>query len=321
MDVVKERLAAEPRTTAIDALCELPLEDPSLELVYGANPSPATKPIRITYESAGIPMEGWVLLPENYSDDGALPGFFDVHGGPKTIYGPVLYHEMQYWVSQGYVVFFTNPRGSAGRGDVFSDIRGKYGSIDYDDLMTFLDVVLERYPGIDPEKIGMTGGSYGGFMANWMLTHTDRFKAIATQRSITNWTSFYGVSDIGYYFATDQNGTSIDEPDFWSTLWDHSPIKYIDDAKTPTLIIHSAHDYRCPLEQGYQLYNALLDRGVPASLVLFHEENHNLSRTGKPQARYERLAAITQWMAHYVKGETLETVNDVNDRLYKEAKS
>ena len=105
---------------------------------------------------------------------------------------------MQYWVGQGYIVFFCNPRGSDGRGDAFADIRGKYGTIDYEDIMAFTDKVLEKYPQIDPERIGVTGGSYGGFMTNWIITHTDRFKAAATQRSITNWISFYGTSDISY---------------------------------------------------------------------------------------------------------------------------
>lgn len=318
-ETLAERLAVTPGDYPIDTLCERPLEDKDLAEVIVLNEDPNAKAAqRLTYESRGVPMEGWVILPDDYSQEGKHPAIFDVHGGPKTIYGPGLYHEMQYWASQGYVVFFTNPHGSAGRGDAFSDIRGLYGSIDFEDLMTFMDVVLEAYPGIDPERVGMTGGSYGGFMANWMLTHTDRFAAIATQRSICNWVSFYGTSDIGYYFATDQNGVTIEDENFWEKLWDHSPIKYIDRAKTPTLIVHSALDYRCPVEQGYQLYNALIDREVPTALLLFHEENHDLSRTGKPQSRRQRLAAITQWMNHYLKGEPLLDQATINQSLVKE---
>lgn len=318
-ETLEERLAAEVIHHSIDELCDLPLQDEKLEAVFILNEDPKARVAhRLTYESRGISMEGWVILPENYSPEGKHPAIFDVHGGPKTIYGPGLYHEMQYWASQGYVVFFTNPQGSAGRGNKFADIRGHYGSIDYEDLMMFLDAVLEAYPGIHPERVGMTGGSYGGFMANWMLTHTDRFAAIATQRSISNWISFYGTSDIGYYFATDQNGVTIQDDHFWETLWDHSPLKYIDAAKTPTLIVHSALDYRCPVEQGYQLYNALIDREVPTALMLFHDENHDLSRAGKPQARRQRLAAITQWMNRYLKDEPLIDQASINESLVKE---
>ena len=135
------------------------------------------------------------------------------------------------------------------------NIRGKFGTIDYDDLMKFTDVVLEKYEDIDRDNVHVTGGSYGGFMTNWIIGHTNRFKSAASQRSISNWLSFFGVSDIGYYFADDQNlADPFNSPE---ALWERSPLKYASDVRTPTLFIHSDEDYRCPLEQGIQMFTAL----------------------------------------------------------------
>lgn len=248
-------------------------------------------------------LDGFVITPPefDFTSPDSYPAILAIHGGPKTAYGAIYNHEMQTWANAGYVVFYCNPHGSSGKGDIFSDIRGKYGDIDFADILDFTEAVLKNYPAIDKNRLGVTGGSYGGFMTNWIITHTDMFKAAATQRSIYNWLSFYGTSDIGYYFATDQNKTKIDDHDFIETLWDHSPMKYIDNAKTPTLIIHSDEDYRCPVEQAYQLHVALVDREVDSKLVLFHGENHELSRSGKPLAREERLEQITSWMNKYLK--------------------
>ena len=160
-------------------------------------------------------------------------------------------------------------------------------------------MVLETYPAIDQSKVGVTGGSYGGFMTNWIIGHTDRFACAATQRSISNWISFYGTSDIGMFFAEDQiHGNVSNNPE---KLWEHSPLKYADNIVTPTLFIHSDEDYRCPLEQGLQLYTAIVDKGVDTRFVLFHGENHELSRGGKPKHRVRRLEEITAWMEKYLK--------------------
>lgn len=247
-------------------------------------------------------VKGWVLRPRDFVEGQSYPAILDIHGGPRTAYGPVFFHEMQLWAAQGYFVLFCNPRGSGGQGDVFADIRGEYGGIDYEDLMGFTESCLAAYPMIDRDRVGVTGGSYGGFMSNWIIGHTNRFAACATQRSIMNWLSFYGVSDIGYDFATDQNATELNDQAGFLKLWDHSPLKYINSARTPTLIIHSDKDYRCPLEQGLQLFTALKDRAVPCEMYLFHDETHELSRSGKPQSRRERLRAITCWMNRWLQG-------------------
>ena len=159
----------------------------------------------VSVQSCGLTINGWVLKPKDYDPEKKYPAVFDIHGGPKTVYGTVFYHEMQLWAGMGYFVFFCNPKGSDGRGDAFADIMGHYGETDYQNLMDFCDEVLRRYPAIDPMRVCETGGSYGGFMTNWIIGHTDRFCACASQRSISNWLSFNGLSDIGYYFVGDQN--------------------------------------------------------------------------------------------------------------------
>lgn len=253
----------------------------------------------VSVESEGCRIDGWVLKPKDYDPSKKYPAVFDIHGGPKTVYGTVFYHEMQLWAGLGYFVFFCNPKGSDGRGDAFADIMGHYGETDYKNLMDFADEVLRRYPAIDPNRVCETGGSYGGFMTNWIIGHTDRFCACASQRSISNWLSFNGISDIGYYFVGDQN-----RADFYTDhakLWEHSPLKYAKNVKTPTLFIHSDEDYRCPLDQGLQMYAALVDRGIPARICVFHGENHELSRSGKPKHRIRRLTEITNWFEKYAK--------------------
>lgn len=244
-------------------------------------------------------MKGWILYPADFDETKQYPGILDIHGGPKTVYGTIFYHEMQIWAEEGYFVFFTNPHGSDGKDDHFADIRGKYGTIDYEDLMCFVDALLKQIPQLDPNALGVTGGSYGGFMTNWIIGHTDRFKAAASQRSISNWISFSQTSDIGPHFTKDQQGATMDEG--MEKLWTHSPLKYAENVTTPTLFIHSDEDYRCPSSEGIQMLNALLERNVETRMCLFHKENHELSRSGRPKNRIKRLEEITNWMNRYLK--------------------
>ena len=257
----------------------------------------------LSVESEGLTIGGWVLEPKDYDPSKTYPAVFDVHGGPKTVYGPVFYHETQLWANMGYFVFFCNPKGSDGRDNDFMDIFGHYGETDYRNLMDFADAVLTAYPQIDPKRVCLTGGSYGGFMTNWIIGHTDRFCCAASQRSISNWLSFYGVSDIGYFFAPDQCRGDVFTPEGRETLLRQSPLCYAGNVTTPTLFIHSDEDYRCPMAEGLQMYTALVDRGVPARLCLFHGENHELSRSGKPKHRIRRLREITDWFEKYSRGE------------------
>lgn len=256
-------------------------------------------PKRINFENDGVLIEGFVLEPVDYDKAKTYPAILDIHGGPKTAYGEIYHHEMQLWANMGYFVFYCNPRGSDGRGDEFADLRGKYGTIDYDDIMMFTDKVLELYPQIDKLRLGVTGGSYGGFMTNWIIGHTDRFACAASQRSIANWISMFCTSDVGYHFNPDQNmATPWDNQE---KLWWHSPLKYADRVKTPTLFIHSEQDYRCWLVEGLQMFTALKYNGVESRLCMFKGENHELSRTGKPKHRLKRLTEITNWFEKYLK--------------------
>lgn len=250
---------------------------------------------------AGISIDGWVLEPKDYDPEKTYPGVLEIHGGPRCTYGEVFFHEMQVWASKGWFVFYCNPRGSEGYGEEFADLRGKYGTIDYEDLMAFTDHVLELYPQIDRKRLGAAGGSYGGFMCNWIEGHTDRFAAIASQRSVSNWISDFGCSEIGVTF--DQNEIQATPWNGMEKMWDCSPLKYACNAKTPILFIHSMCDYNCTLDQGIQMFTAVKFFGVPARMCLFEGENHSLSRSGKPLHRMRRLKEMTDWFIVYLTGD------------------
>ncbi len=269
------------------------LNDNRLEGKYIAKPHP------VTYTSTGLKHRGWVLLPDGFEKEKKYPSVLDIHGGPRGSYGETFFHEMQLWASEGYIVYFCNIRGSDGRGDEYADIRGLYGEVDFKNLMDFTDAVLKRYPQIDTEKMCVTGGSYGGFMTNWVIGHTDRFCRAASQRSISNWISMSTISDIGLVFGPDQCAADdiFSDP---ARLWYHSPLKYAKNAKTPTLFIHSTDDYRCPLPEGMQMMQALAFNGVETRLVIFKGENHELSRSGKPKHRMRRLKEITDWFNKHI---------------------
>ena len=267
------------------------------EAVYTGKTLSELIPLNIV--SDGVEIEGFVMKPVGFDENAQYPAILDIHGGPKTAFGSVFFHEMQAWANAGYFVFYCNPRGGEGRGNAFADIRGKYGTIDYDDLMRYTDAVLAAHPQIDPARVGVTGGSYGGFMTNWIIGHTNRFAAAASQRSIANWISKSNTTDIGYTFNADQMQCTA-----WSDLekiWFHSPLKYADKCVTPTLFIHSDEDYRCWMAEGLQMYTALKVHGCQARLCLFHGENHELSRSGKPKHRARRLKEITDWFDKYLK--------------------
>lgn len=171
--------------------------------------------------------------------------------------------------------------------------------MDYENIMQFADCMLEKYPDADKENFGVTGGSYGGFMTNWIIGHTDRFKAAVSQRSISTWISKELISDIGIWFAPDNQGTSTFEN--VEKMWWHSPLKYADKCKTPTLFIHSDADYRCNQVEGISMYTALVMNGCEARMCLFKGENHDLSRSGKPLSRIRRMEEILAWFDKYLK--------------------
>ncbi len=246
----------------------------------------------------GHELEGWVLKPVNYKEGEKYPGILSMHGGPKAAFGSVYNHEMQMFANAGYFVFYTNPRGSSGRGEEFSRLVGKLGETDYNDFMEFTDEVLKRYQDIDENRIGITGGSYGGFMANWMIGNTDKFKAAISQRSISNYFSKCLTTDIGYFHNLSQVAASPwDNPE---KMWHHSPLKYVSNATTPTLFIQSDEDYRCWMSEPLQMFSNLRQRGIPSKIALFHKENHELSRSGKPHNRINRLKECLEWFNKYL---------------------
>ena len=247
----------------------------------------------------GETVEGWVLLPADFDPEKKYPGILSIHGGPRAAYGMIFSHEQQLWAANGYFSFYCNPHGSQGYGEAFADLRGKYGTVDFDDLMDFTDLVLKEYPNIDETRLGASGGSYGGFMCNWIEGHTDRFGAIASQRSVSNWVADFGTSEIGFSFDRNEMGATP-----WTDMekmWDQSPLKAADQAKTPILFIHSLRDYNCFIDQGAQMFTAMKHFGVPSRMVVFEEENHGLCRNGKPKHRIRRLKEIGDWFDKYLK--------------------
>ena len=251
---------------------------------------------RYTYK--GVELDGFVMPPADYDPEKKYPGILTIHGGPKGTYGALFSHEFQVYASRGYFVFYTNPIGSDGRGNEFADIVAKQGSIDYEELMYFTDEVLRLYPALDGNRLGVMGISYGGFMTNWIIGHTDRFRAAVPQCSIANWITKTNTTDIGYSFNTTQLGGDAWEN--FDRMWELSPMKYADRVKTPTLIIHCDEDYRCWLAEGVQMFTALKYHGVPARLFLIHGEHHGVSRTGKPRKRVRRLEEILAWLDRYL---------------------
>lgn len=246
----------------------------------------------------GLDLEGWLLRP--IADDSVArhPLIIYVHGGPHTAYGNGFFHEYQVLASAGFGIFFTNPRGSSSYGEEFAAaVRQHFGEDDFEDVMAAADLAAS-WDWVDPERMGIMGGSYGGFMTNWAITHTDRFAAACTQRSISNQYSFAGTSDVGTTFSRDEyGGNPWDDEDL---LLSKSPLRYIKNVKTPTLILHQEEDHRCPIEQAEQLYTALVVLGVPVKFVRFPGEGHELPRAGQPQRRVNRMHHILDWFARYL---------------------
>ncbi|MGI8416702.1 MAG: S9 family peptidase [Nakamurella sp.] len=240
----------------------------------------------------GYPVHGWLLLP---AGSGPHPVLLNVHGGPHSPYSWSLFDEAQVYVAAGYAVVMGNPRGSAGYGqDHGRAIVNAMGTVDVDDVLALLDLALQRDE-LDSARVGVMGGSYGGFMTSWLASHAaDRFVAGISERAVNAWDSFSGASDIGHFFAEAYVGAKRD------AQWRASPLAYADAIDIPLLIIHSEHDWRCPLEQGQRLFTALKSRGAEAEMLLFPAEGHELSRGGRPRHRQQRFDAILEWWQRYL---------------------
>lgn len=246
----------------------------------------------------GVKVHVWVLEPPGRPKRRRGPAVLQVHGGPHAQYGVGFFHEMQVLAAAGYTVFFSNPRGSKGYGhDHCAPIKGQWGGKDWEDIQAVTSF-MQQYPGVDPKRMGIMGGSYGGYMANWAIGHTDAFAGAITDRSVSNLVSFFGNTD----FPTEPDrywqGNSWDRPD---ALWEQSPVKYLGNAKTPTLIIHSEGDLRCNVEQAEQVFTILQLRGVPSRLVRYPATtSHGMSRQGPPTLRIHRLQQILAWWQQHL---------------------
>jgi len=248
----------------------------------------------------GAAIQAWLVPPVGFQDtaDAKHPLIVQIHGGPHAMYGYAMFHEMQLMASRGYAVLFCNPRGSSGYGEEFTGTtRGRWGESDMPDVIAALDKALEL-PWIDPKRLGVTGGSYGGYLTNWIIGHDQRFKAAVTQRCVSNFYSFFGTSDIGFDFGKFEFGGLP-----WSDaekLLKYSPISYVDRITTPLLILHSEQDLRCPIEQSEQMFTALkyLEREV--AFVRIPGESHGLSRNGTPSRRMARLHHLIGWFDQHI---------------------
>lgn len=260
---------------------------------------------RFTYESVGgLEIEAWLQYPHGYERGSRYPLVLYIHGGPHSAYGEGWFDEFHNLTGAGMFVLYTNPRGSGGYGADFTySTRGRWGMEDYEDLMRAVDIVAERAD-VDEDRMGVTGGSYGGFMTAWVTTKTDRFKAAQADRMISNWFSWYGSSEAQGLTEFEFYGKPWENPDLY---WDLSPLKYVQNVTTPTLIVQSEEDHRTPMTDAEQWFMALQKQGVPVEFIRYPRSNHNLSRTGEPWLLVDRLARLRQWFGYWLTGEGVTT--------------
>jgi dipeptidyl aminopeptidase/acylaminoacyl peptidase len=250
-------------------------------------------PLEVTFDAPdGYPVHGWVLRP---AGQGPHPVLLNIHGGPFTQFTVALFDEAQVYVAAGYAVLMCNPRGSAGYGrDHGLAIKGRFGTDDMQDVLAFLDGALAKFPSLDDGRLGIMGGSYGGYLTAWTIAHHHRFRAAIVERGVLDPVSFEGSADIGWYFGGEYLGDSAD------ALAAQSPLGHVAQVRTPTLVIHSENDLRCPLEQGQRYYTALKRQGVEAELLVFPGEDHELSRSGRPLHRRQRFEHILRWWSRFL---------------------
>ncbi len=260
-----------------------------------------SEPQRFTAQAPGGPqVDGWVMKPVGFREGEKYPTILEIHGGPMMMYAAAFFFEFQLLAANGYGVVYSNPRGSQGYGEAFCKaIQREWGKHDYADVMAVLDEAIAQHDWIDTDRLGVTGGSYGGFMTNWIVGHTDRFKAAVTGRSICDWRVMAGTGDGGpYWIKRVAKAPWVDD----SWYKQQSPITYVENVKTPILIEHQEGDLRCPIDQAMMWYSAIkwLNK-APVKLVTYPGEFHGMSRNGKPWNRIHRLREIVGWFDAYLK--------------------
>ncbi len=240
----------------------------------------------------GYPVHGWVATPEG---DGQFPVILQIHGGPFASYGVHLFDETQVLVDAGYAVVYSNPRGSAGYGRTHGrSIRQQMGTVDFADVIDFLEGAIADDPRLDGDRVGVQGGSYGGYLTAWIIAHDHRFAGAIVERGFLEPLSFQGTSDIGSFFGDEYVGVSADD------ISRQSPMAVVGQVTTPTLVMHWELDYRCPLEQATRYYSALKRQGTETELLIFPGENHELTRSGQPRHRVQRFEAVLDWWARHL---------------------
>jgi dipeptidyl aminopeptidase/acylaminoacyl peptidase len=260
-----------------------------------------TEPEEIEYTSFdGKRIQGWIQKPPDFDAAQKYPLILNIHGGPHAAYGWIFDHEFQWMAAKGYVVLYVNPRGSTSYGQEFGNIiQYHYPGDDYRDLMAGVDDVLKRGY-IDPKKLGVTGGSGGGVLTDWTITHTDRFAAAVSQRDISNWASWWYTADFTLFQATWFKAPPFEDPQDYAN---RSAITFVKNIHTPVLFVLGEADYRTPQDSGgEQLFRALKYLKRPTAMVVFPRESHELSRSGEPWHRIERLDHIMNWFDRWMKG-------------------
>jgi dipeptidyl aminopeptidase/acylaminoacyl peptidase len=267
-----------------------------------------------TWERFAVPcadgsdeIDAWIMRPTGFDAAKKYPVLLNVHGGPHTQYGETFFDEAQVQSAAGFVVIMSNPRGGSGREEAWGQsILGpkhkvpgtSWGSVDVDDVLSVLDTSLERYPFCDADRVGMLGGSYGGYMATWLAgTHGDRFKAICSERAVNNMLTEEFTSDISTAFRVQIGPSPIDDPEEYASL---SPIRFVRDINVPMLIIHSEEDYRCPISQAEELFVAMRLLGKDVTFYRFPGEGHELSRSGSPIHRRQRAEIILDFFSQHL---------------------
>jgi dipeptidyl aminopeptidase/acylaminoacyl peptidase len=259
------------------------------------------RPERFRFERAGFAVDAWIMKPHGLEPGRRYPLLLNVHGGPHAQYGYPFFDEFQVQAGAGYGVLYANPRGSQGYGEAFTTaVVGDWGGGDAADVQAALDEALRRFDWIDPDRLGLLGGSYGGFMTSWIVGHSKRFRAACSERAVNVQTSMFGTSDIGFVFNQVELGGILPWEDTAKYL-ERSPLTYAKDITTPLLILHSEDDLRCPIEQAEQLFVALKTLRREVVFVRFPDENHELTRSGKPRHRLERFRILLEWFAKHLR--------------------
>jgi len=249
----------------------------------------------------GTRLHGFLITPPDYSPGRKYPVILEIHGGPRLQYGRVFFHEMQYLAAQGFVVFYTNPRGSQGYGEAFAGSTvAAWGTVDYEDIIAAADF-LQAQSFVDEKRIGITGGSYGGYMTAFAIGHTNRFRAAVSTRGAVNWATLQSTSSAGWHLRSEFGGYHWENPEYYARM---SAINYADQIRTPLLIMGNDADQVCPTEQSAQLFSTVKLLGkCPVEMWRFPEESHGMSRGGRPDRRVIRLEGIAGWFKKWMKGE------------------